>query len=301
MSLPVETPRQSARSAHAAGRLRADGAHSFRDARPRHTAATSRRQLFGFLLAFTSACGWQEPKQAEKEKLLIFAASSLADAFVDAKTSFEVAHENCQVVFNFGGSQELRTQIEQGAVADLFAAADETHMQRLVRQNLVSNAQVFAHNEPVLVVSGEETAVTGFADLPHASRIVIGVPEVPIGRYTRRILDNAEAEWGHDFRKRVESKVISHEFNVRQILAKLNLGEASAVFVYQSDVGALPRGMRVIPIPSRFNVTAHYFMARTRNASHSLFAAAWVDWILTGGGRKSLSTYGFRPADGSGG
>jgi molybdate transport system substrate-binding protein len=67
---------------------------------------------------------------------------------------------------------------------------------------------VFARNEPVIVVSTEVAAtIRSLADLPSATRIVVGTPEVPIGRYTVQLLDRASAtSLGADFRARVEAQ-----------------------------------------------------------------------------------------------
>ena len=61
-----------------------------------------------------------------------------------------------------------------------------------------------------------------------AERIVVGAPEVPIGKYTLRILEKASRSLGADFGAQVGAKIVSRELNVRQVLAKLILGEADA-------------------------------------------------------------------------
>ena len=55
--------------------------------------------------------------------LTVFAAASLTGSFGEIGKNFEAAHPGVTVTFNFAGSQVLRTQIEQGASADVFASA----------------------------------------------------------------------------------------------------------------------------------------------------------------------------------
>src|SRR6516164_4296584 len=69
--------------------------------------------------------------------LTIFAAASLRDVFGALGTTFEREHPGVKAQFNFAGSQELRTQIEQGAPADVFASADPKHMDAARRAGLV--------------------------------------------------------------------------------------------------------------------------------------------------------------------
>lgn len=255
-------------------------------------------KVVGFLLLTT--CAKQESASVD-QKLTVFAASSLVDVFSDLKASFERDHAACEVLFNFAGSHELRTQIEQGSNVDVLAVADETHMHALVQGGFVAEAQVFAENEPVLLVARQETQVTSFAALPRASRIVVGVPEVPIGRYTARILDNADAAWGGGFRSRVQAKVVSQEFNVRQVLAKLNLGEASAGFVYRSDTLGLASDLAIVPIPPAFNVVAKYSVAALRRARQPKLARAWLHWITSKRAEQAFLKFGFIPRGAGGG
>jgi len=143
-------------------------------------------------------------------QLTVFAASSLRDAFQDLGRSFEQQHPGTSISFNFAGSQELRTQVEHGARADVFASADPRTLRALAGAGLALEAQVFARNEPVIVVpAGNPAGIHSLADLPRARRLVVGAPEVPIGEYTVRILEAASRRYGPAFGAAVESRVAS--------------------------------------------------------------------------------------------
>ncbi|HET7502651.1 MAG TPA: molybdate ABC transporter substrate-binding protein [Kofleriaceae bacterium] len=225
----------------------------------------------------------------ESREITVFAAASLREVFEDLAKTFE-ARSGVKVRVNLAGSQELRTQIENGASADVFAPADQKHMATLVRAKLVATPRVFARNTPVVIVPRDNPAKVGsFADLPRAKKLVIGVPEVPIGSYTLEILDKAGAELKH----KVLANVVSRELNVRQVLAKVNLGEADAGIVYRSDAMASKDKVAIIEIPANVNVVAEYPVAVLAKAPQAAAARAFVDLLLSSDGQKRLVAAGF--------
>jgi molybdate transport system substrate-binding protein len=231
--------------------------------------------------------------------VVVFAAASLREAFGELGKRFEGTHPGTKVIFNLAGSQELRTQIENGAPADVFASADQRHMQALVAGKLAATPKVFARNEPVLVVpKGNPAGLAGLEDLPKAKRIIVGVPEVPIGAYTLRILDSASKRYGNDFRAKVEARVVSRELNVRQVLTKVGLGEADAAIVYRTDAATAKQQVEVIAIPSDLNVVAEYPIAVLTRAKQPGLADEFVGWVLSPSGREVLANFGFQPGAG---
>jgi molybdate transport system substrate-binding protein len=197
-------------------------------------------------------------------------------------------------VFNFAGTQELRTQLEHGARADVFASADLKHANGLLESKRILAPVSFARNEPVVVVPIEaKPGLRAFADLPSVTKLVIGTPEVPIGRYTLQILDRASRQLGADFRSRVEAKVASRELNVRQVVAKISLGEADAGIVYRTDANAARDKVRIVPIPADLNVIAEYPIAVVADAQQPELAVEWVNLLRSEAGRKVLLGAGF--------
>lgn len=248
------------------------------------------------------SCKHSEPARAPREdELVVFAAASLRDAFSAISDEFERAHPGVELTFSFAGTQQLRTQFEHGAAVDVFASADQRDMDELVRASRVTAPVVFARNEPVVAVARESAgALRSFAELPNASRIVIGAPEVPIGRYTLRILDRASGVLGTDFRSRVEAKVVSRELNVRQVLAKVSLGEAEAGVVYRTDAQTALDRVAVLSIPAEMNVVAEYPIAVVTDAPHPELGRAWVELVLSHAGQRALRDAGFgTPGGGS--
>jgi len=252
------------------------------------------------LLALTGCRRPPDVDPAKETEVVVFAATSLGDVFARMSEAFRRTRPGVTVRFNFAGTQQLRTQLEHGAAADVFASADMIHMQALRRSGTVGSSVVFARNEPVLVVSLDRaSAIAGLQDLPSALRVVIGVPEVPIGRYTLDILDRASMKYGEDFRARVEAKVVSRELNVRQVLSRVTLGEADAGIVYRTDATSAEGKVAIKTIPPELNAIASYPIATIVKAKHPALANAWMAFVLSGDGQGILKLAGFHPGSGA--
>lgn len=234
-----------------------------------------------------------------KRSLTVFAAASLRDVFTALGDEFTRLHPDVAITFNFAGTQALRTQVEHGARADVFASADLAHMQALERAGRVAPKTIFARNTLVLIVSREHaTSVRSLADLaalPASARLVVGGPEVPIGRYTAELLARAATLHGPELRAAIEARVVSRELNVRQVLAKVRLGEADAGVVYATDAASAPAGLDVVSLPPELAPRAAYPIAATRDSAHPELARAFVAHVLSDAGRRTLEAAGFLP------
>jgi molybdate transport system substrate-binding protein len=265
----------------------------------------ARRDFLGGLLA-VGVLGLLAPvstsvraADAPGRELQVFAAASLRDSFTALAAGFERNHPGVKVRLNLAGSQELRMQIEQGASADVFASADVEHMARLRAQQLVEPPLMFAHNEPVIVVGkGNPFGVRELRDLRKVKRLVVGTAEVPIGRYTHQILKRYQASGGAaaaDDVKAIGARVVSRELNVRQVLAKVVLGEADAGIVYRSDAAAAAGKVEMVAIDRAANVVAEYPVARLRRSSQPALAEAWIALLRSPEGQRQLSRSGLLP------
>jgi molybdate transport system substrate-binding protein len=257
------------------------------------------RLLLGCLLA-ALGCGCKRstppPAPVEQHDLTVFAAASLREALTALGHNFEETHPGTHVILSFAGSQTLRAQIEHGAPADVFASADERHMKALYTEGLVKEPRLFATNELVVAVArARADTLREFRQLPEAARIVLGAPEVPVGEYTRKMLERASGELGADFAARVEAHVVSREPDVRQVLAKLSLGEADAGVVYRTDALSAKDKIVVVDVPAAYNVVASYPIAVTAHGKEPDIATAFIQLLLSPDGARSLSAQGFLP------
>ena len=235
----------------------------------------------------------------------MFAAASLTEAFQAAGRVFEARHPGVKVTFNFAGSQQLRAQLAQGAQADVFASANLQEMDAARQQGLVGDdSAVFATNRLVVIVPRDNPGnIQTLQDLARPGlKVVVAEASVPAGQYTLQMLGNMSADrqgpFGPDFEAKVLKNVVSKENNVRQVVAKVQLGEADAGVVYLTDVTpAAAPALKSIAIPDAYNQVAHYAIAVLQATPRRALARQFVDFVLAAdGGQQILQQSGFRPA-----
>ena len=219
-------------------------------------------------------------------KITIFAAASLTDSFNAVAAEFQKQNPGVTIAPNYAGSAALVAQIIQGAEADVFASADEPNMQKLVDAKLNrGDAKIFANNRLQIVVqAGNPKRIAQLADLARPDVIVVlAAPSVPVGTYGQQALDKAGVK--------VTPK--SLETDVKFVVSKVSLGEADAGIVYSTDVKAGGAKIQGVSIPDQFNVTAKYPISVVKGAKNETAAAAFIDFVLSAGGREVLARFGF--------
>lgn len=247
-----------------------------------------------------SACNAKTSKPAtpEPKTLTVFAAASLTDAFGEIGKNFEAANPGVTVQFNFAGSQTLRTQIEQGAQADVFASANTKEMDTLVSDKSVAanSAQIFLKNQLVVVMPANNAAgLTTLADLAKPGlKIDLAAKEVPVGNYALQVLDKLDAALGAGYKDKVLANVVSYENDVKQVVTKVQLGEVDAGIVYTSDSVAAP-DLNKIDIPVENNVIATYPIAALTQTKNADLAQTFIAYVLSDNGQSVLKKWGFQP------
>jgi molybdate transport system substrate-binding protein len=232
--------------------------------------------------------------------LTVFAASSLTEAFTEMGKNFDAVHPSVTITFNFAGSQTLLTQLEQGAVADVFASANQSEMNTLVTDNLVAanSSQIFLTNSLLVILPANNPAnIQTLQDLARPGmKLVLGDTTVPAGKYARQILSNLDKNqaFAPDFSTQVLANVVSNETDVKLVVAKVQLGEADAGIVYVSDAVAAP-DLKTIEIPTTDNVIAKYPIAVLNNALQPDLAANLIAYVLSSDGQAILKKWGFTP------
>jgi len=224
------------------------------------------------------------------EQLVVSAASSLAPAFTpyaeaagfDAKQSF-------------AGSDDLAAQIRQGVKPDVYAAANTSLPEDLYEDGLVEKPVEFATNTLVLAVPADSD-IDSVDDLaaPGVS-IAIGQKGVPVGDYTREVLNRLPAQQSVV----ILSNVGSEEPDVAGIVGKLTQGAVDAGFVYVTDVVATDGALEAIDLPKQLQPDVTYGAAVVEGAENPEGARQFIDGLLDGDGAAALETAGFGPAPGS--
>ncbi|HWQ04281.1 MAG TPA: molybdate ABC transporter substrate-binding protein [Longilinea sp.] len=259
-----------------------------------------RRILLFFLMStmLLSGCQLTSTQVSPPKKLTVYAAASLTNAFDEIGKIFMAANPGVTVAFNFAGSQALRTQIEEGAKADVFASANMKEMDTLVSGNYVAVDDVspFMTNQLIVIMPANNPAeLTSLVDLSKPGvKIVLAAKEVPIGNYAQQVLDNLDSFLGAGYKEKVLANVVSYENDVKQVVAKVQLGEADAGIVYSSDAIAAPE-LKKIDIPVEHNVVAKYPLAPLLNSENPELAQAFIDFILSSQGQAILQNWGFLP------
>lgn len=243
--------------------------------------------LLVVLALAVTACGSGTGKAADQpHQLSVFAAASLTDAFTTLGADFSAAHPGVKVVFNFAGSNDLVTQLQQGAPADVLATADTASMDGA--GSLAGAPQAFAGNKLIIAVEpGNPRHITGLADLARNDlKVVLAAPEVPAGKYAQEALDKVG----------VSVTPVSLEVSVKGVVTKVSLGEADAGIVYVSDVDAAKDKVDGVAIPDGLNVIASYPIATLNDSTYPGDAKAFMDYVLSDEGQKVLADNGFLPA-----
>lgn len=212
--------------------------------------------------------------------ITVFAAASLTEVFprIDKAPRY-----------SFAGSDQLALQLQQGAPADVYAAASPKYAELLYHNGLVAKPVAFATNKLVVIVPKSNPGhVASVYDLRRSGlRVVIGDKSVPIGSYTRQILDAL------GITADVTKNVVSQETDVKGIVAKVALGEADAGFVYVTDAKAVASKVRVVSLPGWAQPPIRYEIAIVKASTNHKAARAFIKKVLSARGRKFLRGAGF--------
>ncbi|RKT03184.1 molybdate transport system substrate-binding protein [Streptomyces sp. 3211.6] len=224
------------------------------------------------------------PAAAKPANLTVLAASSLTDVFKTAGEAYEKSHPGTKVTFSFAGSQELAAQVKQGSPADALVTADTKTMDGLKADT--NGATIIAKNRLVIAAGkGNPFKIDELKDLADSKiKVVLAAPEVPVGRYSKQILDA----------QKIEVKPVSQEPNVRAVLSKVELGEADAGLVYKTDSAKSGDKVVSVDIPDDQNAVASYPAATLKQSKNAEAAAAFVAWLSTPEAQKILQDAGFQ-------
>lgn len=248
------------------------------------------------VIFIVTGCSPTAPPTPTPQALTVFAAASLTDAFTEIGKRFEAVNPTMTVTFNFAGSQALRTQIEEGAPADVFASANKSEMDTLIEASFVAQngPQIFLTNKLVVILPADNpAALDQLEDLARPGiKLVLAAEEVPVGKYARQAVDAMNGPYGTDFKDKVLANVVSNEDNVRQVVAKVQLGEADAGLVYTSDAIAA-QDLKTIEIPAELNVIAEYPIAVLTQSTNPELATSFIDFVLSEEGQMILQKWGF--------
>ena len=244
----------------------------------------------------------EEPTEKPTEEpveLVVFAAASLTETLNEIAEMYKSVAPNVTLVFNFDSSGTLKTQIEEGAVCDVFISAAQKQMNQLdvtsdanedgldfvlqgTRINLVENQVT------LVVPEGNPAGVTSFEDVAtdKVSMIALGNADVPVGQYSEELFTNMGI-W-----EDLQSK-ITFGSNVKEVTTWVSEGVVDCGVVYGTD--AFSAGLEVIAIApaDMLNNRVIYPAAVLNITEHEAEAKAFLEYLQTDACRAVFENVGF--------
>jgi molybdate transport system substrate-binding protein len=238
-----------------------------------------RRGTLLLLLVLAGCGGGDDPR------LVVSAASSMTEALTACSSDFDGA----DVRLSFAGSDELAAQIRNGVKPDVYAAANTRLPDDLNSEGLLSKPVEFATNELVIAVP-RDSDVRETADLRREGmKLAIGSESVPIGAYTRELLDRLPDGEG----ELILDNVRTTEPDVKGIVGKLTQGAADAGFVYVTDVKAAADELRAVKLPAALEPDVTYAAGVVSGAKQPDQARDFVNGLTNGACADALEKAGF--------
>lgn len=194
------------------------------------------------------------PTTSEQTEVVVFAAASLESALTQIAQTYEAQHEDVKLTFTFDSSGTLKTQIEEGAVCDLFLSAAQKQMNQLDSQDttgantdgldfVYSDTRIdLLENQVVLAVPPENPGkINSFTDLASGDYLLcIGNDDVPVGAYSLEILDYL----GYSLDQLEDQGKVTYASNVSEVARQVQEGVVDAGMVYATDASTY--GLNVV-------------------------------------------------------
>lgn len=237
-----------------------------------------------------------QPDFSDAPPLQISAASSLTESLNELQGLYYTM-SGVELNLNFGASSVLKTQIEQGAEADLFLSANFSHYDSLEKAGLIEKGKQFVQNSLVLAVAKDNTSIQKVEDMAQDGvKVIFANDDVPVGKYTAEILANYDKKSGENLSEKINANVVSKEENVRQVLSKVALGEGDCAIVYDTDITEdVKDKVRLVSIDEDCNVKGEYWVGLIKKDSPNPAAENFYDYLTDSEASSVFEKYGFTP------
>lgn len=260
----------------------------------------SRTFMTSLLLAgsILADCGHNDAKttatSTEQIELTISAAASLQDALTDLAKTYEDAHKNVKITYNFGGSGALQQQISQGAPVDVFFSAAEDKFDTLVDEGDIDkkDGTDLLANELVLVTpTANDKKIDSFEDLPKADKVALGTPDsVPAGQYGIETLKSIDV-W-----TKIKANIV-YAKDVRQVLTYAETSNVDAGIVYKTDALTSDKIKIVATADEKSHTPIIYPVGVLKNSKHFDEADTFYRFLQSDDAMKVFQDYGFKGAN----
>lgn len=246
-------------------------------------------------LAMTVALSGCGAKQ-ETTELTVFAAASLQESLSAVIQDYEASHQGVTVVANYDSSGTLKTQIENGAVCDVFISAAPKQMNQLEELNMVDTAHRCDLLENKVVLAIPEGKPAGIKNFDHLAELLksgdvllaMGNSDVPVGQYTQKIF----AYYGID--EAAVSSCLTYGSNVKEVTTQVNEGTVDCGIIYATD--AFSAGLdSVDQATAQMCGQVVYPAAVMAGTKHSDTAADFCSYLAASEAMVRFEAVGFSP------
>ena len=269
------------------------------------------KKLLALVMALAMAlalCACGGDSAAEGVELTVFAAASMEETLTEIGDMYMAENEGVTVVFNFDSSGTLKTQIQEGAVCDVFISAGQTQMDQL---DITADASVntegldfvlegsrfdLLENKVALVVpEGNPAGIESFEDMRDGLEsgtimLAMGNSDVPVGQYTQKIFDY----YGLDEAALAESGCITYGTNVKEVATQVAEATVDCGVIYATD--AFSENLAVVDTATAEMCGQVIYPAAVLNISeHQEQAQDFLDFVVSDAGREVLESVGFTP------
>lgn len=243
---------------------------------------------------------------SEKTELVVFAAASMTETLNQIKTDYEAQHKDITLTYNFDSSGTLKTQIQEGAICDVFISAAQKQMDQLdaSKDNTANPEQLdfinsdsrmdLLENKVVLVVpENNPENINSFDDLKSKLEsgdvlLAMGSSDVPVGQYTQKILQY----WGLDEKALADAGEITYGSNVKEVTTQVSEGSADCGVVYYTD--AYSAGLKIVgEATEEMCGKTIYPAAVMKNSEHPEQAQKFLAYLSSDAAAKVFEKVGF--------
>lgn len=244
------------------------------------------RCLLVVLSALLVSC---KSSPSKPEPLRVAAAADLQLAFDELGRRY-TQRTGVEVVFNFGSTGLLATQLTQGAPFDVFAAANADAIDATVQANVCEGPSAATYATGALVLYSPLQPLHSLDDLrdDRFTRIAIAQPEhAPYGLAAKQVLEGAQL-WAT-----VAKRVVFAQ-NIGQTLQYAQTGNVEAAFVSRSLRSSIDGGV-VLEVPVGLHAPLTQRLATCINGKRHDAAAGFAQLVLSAEGQAVLARHGFLP------
>lgn len=251
-----------------------------------------------FIFIASNLCGCassSEPESAEMHEITVLAAASLTDACGELESMYEQYHTNISLVFSFGSSGALQTQIEEGASADIFFSASTKQMDALKEKGLMDTDSIteLLENKIVLAVPSDSGSdITSFDDVVTDKVQMIGLGEpdsVPAGQYAEEIFTSL------GILENVKKKA-NYGTDVRTVLSWLETGDVDCGVIYATDAYSTDKVKIAAEAPEGTCRKVIYPVGITKSSENADESKQFVDFLSSDEAMTVFKKYGFSEA-----